>query len=319
MSNLSSVFAFLTASTAARFLQQRWLMPREQKGDVYLFRHTLRGSLSSCWGGGELYCRLFTADYRAWSLLSAVWTLTVLRLMDSLPYWEWYHSCFGSTYKLPQSLAKHLWSYCCIQMSFQGFIITVRVLGSLLWVTCQYRLLKLQLLGSLQTDDCLSFWVLALACCQIMLFSKSSSSHSKKERNVSQWNSELGLSLWKKELLKCSVSSCWKQGRLELSREECGQCTLPLMLPVASLAAWMWVGASLAFISEDSQTLAASQYRNIVVPLRNLSEGTVRLLCPWLSSKGGVQSFVCLLTAFISITVIEMHFEGMCPVCKAPD
>lgn len=25
-------------------------MPREQKGDIYLFRHILRGFLSSCWG-----------------------------------------------------------------------------------------------------------------------------------------------------------------------------------------------------------------------------------------------------------------------------
>lgn len=180
-------------------------MPKDQHGDV--FRHTLRGSLSSCWEGGELHCRLFTADTRAWSLLSAVWTLTVFRLIDGLPYWEQHHSCFWSTYKLSQSLAKHVWSYCCIQMSLQGHIITVRVLGSLLWVICQCRLLKLQLRGSLQTDDCLSFWVLALASCQIMLFSKSSSPHSKKERNVSQSNSELGPSLWKKELMKCSVSS----------------------------------------------------------------------------------------------------------------
>lgn len=109
----------------------------------------------------------------------------VFRLRDGLPYRECYHSCLWSTYKLPQSLAKHIWSYCCIQMSFQGYIITVRVLGSLLWVICQCRLLKLQLLRLLQTDDCLSFWVLALASCQTMLFPKSSSSHSKK-RNVSQ-------------------------------------------------------------------------------------------------------------------------------------
>lgn len=147
-------------------------------------------------------------------------------------------------------------------MSFQGCMITVRVLGSLLWVICQCRLPKLQLLGSLQTDDCLSFCVLALASCQIMLFSKSSSSHSKTQRNVSQSNSELGPFLWKKELMKCSVSSCWKpqQGRLEVLREECGQCTVPLMLPVASLAVWMWIRASLAFVSEASKTLVAPQY-----------------------------------------------------------
>lgn len=251
--------------------------------------------------------------------LSAVWTLSVFRLRDGLPYQVWYHSCFGSTYKLPQSLAKHFWSYCCIQMSFQGYIITVSVLGSLLWVICQCRLPKLQLLGSLQTDDCLSFCVLALASCQIMLFSNSSSSHSKKQRNVSQSNSELGPFLWKKELMKCSVSSCWKaqQGRLELSRKECGQCTPLLMLPIASLAVWMWIGASLAFILGDSQPLVAPQYRNIVVPLRNLSKGAVRPLCPWLGSKGGVQSFVCLLTALISITVIECTLKE-CVCLQSP-
>lgn len=51
--------------------------------------------------------------------------------------------------------------------------------------------------------------------------------------------------------------------------------------------------------------MVAPQYRNIVVSLKTSAKELSRPLYPWLSSKGGVQSFVCLPTALISITVIE--------------